>query len=781
MRIYLWATVLAALAGLPTAWPAVAQEPPPAAPQTIIEVRVEGNEQMSDNAVLALVKTRAGQTYDEEVVKADERALLRTGRFSNVVVIRAETDQGVIVTFTVSERQLVSFLEFEGNLAFKADALQKELPFGVNDPLELGRIQRGRMAIADKYKEAGYYFVEVRIDEEALQRRQVVYEIVEGPRVTVKSVAFEGSAAFPSMRLRQLVRTSRAWWPFTRGQIDSQQLDRDVVNLRAFYREEGYLDAEVGRRLDFSPDKKTVEVTFIIHEGQRYRVAEARFEGNTVFADAELRARLDMTQGQYYTGLGLRRDTETLYDTYGEIGHIEASIAARTVYVDPNAPLPGWLALAEGEKPALVILVYEIHESDQFSVGRVTIRGNTVTQDRVIRRQLQFYPEQVYNTVAVQESRQALLESRLFDSVTITPYGDEEDVRNVLVTVQEGRTAEFVVGVGITTNSGVLGTVSFTQRNFNWLDWPESLNEFIQGQSFKGAGQILRLNVEPGTEIIRARLDWREPYLFDRPISLGTGLYVFTRPRETYDETRLGGQASLGKLFKNRWYGEVAGRFENVRIDNLDFDAPPEVIRDSGDSNIVGIKGTLVRDTTDSRWLPSRGDRLSISYEQIVGDYQFGKIDAGYTRYWTMYVDALDRKHILAARGQVELNTDDAPVFERYYGGGLGNVRGFEYRGISPRSAGTDEQIGGDFSVYLGAEYTFPIYGNNLRGAVFVDSGAVEEDYRIDTYRSSVGFGLRLLVPFFGPVPMSLDFGIPITKDSQDDTQLISFTFGWVF
>jgi outer membrane protein assembly factor BamA len=428
-----------------------------------------------------------------------------------------------------------------------------------------------------------------------------------------------------------------------------------------------------------------------------------------------------------------------------------------------------------------VNLVYELTEAEQFRIGRITIRGNTITQDRVIRRQLRFFPEQLYDTVAVRESRDRLMESRLFDKVTITPFGEEPGVRNALVSVEEARTAEFVVGVGFTTNAGVLGTISFTQRNFDYANWPDSWSQFVRGQAFKGAGQTLRLSIEPGTELVRARIDWREPYLFDRPISLGAGLYLFTRGRESYDETRLGAQSSLGKLFPNRWYGELAVRFENVRIDSLDSDAPPEVIADKGDHALIGFKGTLVRDRTDNRWLPSKGDRLSFGYEQITGSETFGKSEASYSRYYTVYMDSLDRKHILAGRVSGEAIVGDAPVFERYYGGGIGDIRGFQFRGISPRSAGTDEPIGGDFKFYAGTEYTFPIYGEMLRGVLFVDSGTVEDELRLSTYRVSTGFGIRLHIPFLGPVPMSLDFGFPISKDEQDDTQLLSFSFGWVF
>jgi outer membrane protein insertion porin family len=123
----------------------------------------------------------------------------------------------------------------------------------------------------------------------------------------------------------------------------------------------------------------------------------------------------------------------------------------------------------------------------------------------------------------------------------------------------------------------------------------------------------------------------------------------------------------------------------------------------------------------------------------------------------------------------------DAPVFERFYGGGMGSIRGFDYRGISPRSGVKEDPVGGDFMVFLGGEYSFPIFGREVRGVVFLDSGTVEENMNVTTYRAALGFGVRWIVPIFGPMPMSFDFAIPLAKDPQDDTQVFSFSLGWMF
>jgi outer membrane protein insertion porin family len=753
------------------------------AASNVVEVRVQGNKQLSANAVLIHVKTRPGQPFSEDVVKADERRLLETGRFDSVVATRTQTDKGVLVVFTVVERPLVARLIFQGNKAIKRSELVKELTFGEGGPLSAFSVESGRQALLNKYKSSGYHFASVTVDKAALDaQRAVIYRIVEGPKVRVRKIRFEGNEYFGNFKLKQSIGTSARFWPLVDGYLDTEQIAQDVLKIRNLYLADGYLDAEVGRLMKFSEDRKDVTVTFLIKEGQRYRVNEVVFKGNSVFASQELAGRVKLGQGEFFTQLALQRDLKKVRDTYGELGYIEASVQSSRQFLDPTAEPPKW-ATHLG-KPALLNVIFEIKESDQFRVGRVDIRGNTVTQGRVIRRTLRIFPEQLFNAVALEESRKRLVESRLFEEVSITPTGRAPGARDVTVQVTEGRTAQFLIGAGISTNSGLLGTVSFTQRNFDILKWPTGWKQFIKAQAFKGAGQTLRIVAEPGTELMRFHIEWFEPALFDRPYSLGTQVFLFNRMRESYDETRYGGVVSFGHRFKNRWYGELATRAEGVRIDDLDDDAPPEVIEDEGSHFLTGFKGSLIRDRTDSRWMPSAGDRIELSAEQVVGSHEFVRANGQYRIYRTVYVDAMDRKHILAGRAAVGHIFGGAPVFERFYGGGIGSVRGFKYRGISPRSKGTDEQIGGEFMIFAGAEYSFPIIGTEgqqLRGVVFLDSGTVEEDFGIETYRVSAGVGVRWVIPLFGPVPMAFDFGFPISKDDDDDDQIFSFSVGWSF
>ncbi|MCJ7544135.1 MAG: hypothetical protein MUP47_06155, partial [Phycisphaerae bacterium] len=198
---------------------------------------------------------------------------------------------------------------------------------------------------------------------------------------------------------------------------------RDVIALRNLYAADGFLDAEVSRRLELSDDKTHAVLTFVIAQGSRYQIGRIILNGNKVFSDEDLVARLDMQSGEYFTIQGLQRDVKVLHDAYGEVGYLYAAVGASRQFPTPEGP----------GAAAVVNVVYDITENEPYVVGRVLVRGNTVTQDRIIRREMRFFPEQVYNTVAVEESRKRLMETRLFTKVAITPSSVSVRVTTTLV------------------------------------------------------------------------------------------------------------------------------------------------------------------------------------------------------------------------------------------------------------------------------------------------------------------------------------------------------------
>lgn len=739
--------------------------------------RVEflGLERVSEESVRRLIQTREGQSFSRTQLQDDTNELLRSRKF---LVVRSDAsvqDSGVVVTFELREKPLLAEIEISGNTAISDEKLLDALGFRPGQPLDEYLVNRGRDEILKTYRDAGYGYAEVTVDSAALRNdNRAVYQVNEGVVVRVRAVVFEGNQSFERGVLLPKIKTQTYLWPFRKGSYDEDQAERDALEIQRFYRSEGYLDAKVGRRVDASADRSELTVAYVIDEGQRYQVEKIELVGNQVITDAQIRAAMKLTEGAVLKADELERDQQHVLDLYGLIGHIDTTIDADYRFTD---------------KPGVAIVRFDINESAQSNFGRITIRGNERTQDRVIRRELRMFPGEPYDTGKTKRAERRLRETGLFSKATITPLPPEDDgQREALVEVEEGQQVNILFGVGVSTDNGVLGNVEIDNRNFDLFDWPRTFEEFVTGNSFRGAGQRLRLRLEPGTELSRFRIDFTEPYLMDKPLRLDWSAYLFQREREGYDEERVGMLVGLSRRIENGWLSgwavEGTLRIEGVDIDDVSFLAPSDVRDVRGSSTLTSARIGLVRDTTDSRLMPTEGYRLSLGYEQagvLGGDYTYGKPSAGIVWYKTLSTDALDRKNVLALRADTAYVVGDAPVFDRYYAGGFGSIRGFGFRGVSPRKGVTDTAVGGEWILLTSAEYSFPLYGENVRGVAFLDMGTVEEGFEITDWRASVGFGLRVNVDFFGPVPLVFDFGFPIARGDDDDEQVFNFTFGASF
>jgi len=356
-------------------------------------------------------------------------------------------------------------------------------------------------------------------------------------------------------------------------------------------------------------------------------------------------------------------------------------------------------------------------------------------------------------------------------------------VRDLLVEVVEARTATFNVGAGVNSNGGVGANITYEQRNFDIGDFPDRWGDVISDRAFIGAGQTFRATLEPGTENTNASVRFYEPYLFDQPYSFSAEAYYRDRDRRDYDETRAGGRLGFGKRFNYVYSTQLTLRGEDVEIHDIEdpIVRAPEIVDAEGHSTLTSVGLSLRRDTTNRGMLPARGTSSQIAWESfgaLGGEFQFQKITASVNAYHALGEDLLERKTILGMHLDAGYIYNDAPFFERYYAGGIGSVRGWRFRGISPRSGLAEDPVGGNFSITGSLELGFPLAGDTLRGVVFADAGTVEEDFEINTVRTSIGAGIRLIVPLLGPAPIAIDFAWPLNKDDEDDTQVISFSFG---
>ena len=757
--------------------------PAPAGPELehrpVAVVRIEGLRQVPEQLVRNTIRVEPGDPFDADVVNDDIVRLTHLDRFARIDArVQQRPDGTLELTYVVEELPLLTDVQVVGNKSIGDSDLLGAALLRAGDAASPYLIANAVQRLQSKYREEGYHFTSIDYDQQLLEETGILlFRVREGPRVRISRIRFIGNEVLHNDELHRQIE-SRRHFPiipgidFRRGDFDEEQINRDVAAIRQLYAEHGYLDAQVGRRIELSPDQQRAEVTFEISEGEQFTVSDISVEGNTIFSDDQLIEAMPMRRGGIYSSLVEVESAEALQAMYQKLGFIRAEVDIQFVY--------------RTDEPKVNALI-RVDEGRSYKLGQIQVQGNTITQNRVVYHQLRnLRPGRTFDGTGIEKTRRQLEQSGFFAEprITVVDNPDDPEHLDLMIELQERRTGSFRIGAGVTSDLGVVGSVEVTQRNFDIASPPESIDEFIRGESFRGAGQFFRLTLQPGTVVSRFRAEFGEPNLFETDFGLRTAGGWSQWDRDDYLEQRGDFTASLSHAFGDVWSATGRFRIENVGVRRISASAPTDVFDVQGSNLILGTALTLERSTVDDPREPGSGSRSFLEVEQVglgVGDFNFTKLSGGWTHYWTLDTDYLGRKSVLRARTEAGyLFGGTAPLFERFYAGGHRSFRGFEFRGVGPRGIRADtgqrstEAVGGDFMFLAGLEYSFPVAEEFLRGVLFVDSGTVQQDIGLDKYRVAAGFGFRVRVPMLD-APVAIDFGVPLRKEDGDQTQLISF------
>ncbi len=346
--------------------------------------------------------------------------------------------------------------------------------------------------------------------------------------------------------------------------------------------------------------------------------------------------------------------------------------------------------------------------------------------------------------------------------------------------MEETTTGRVMFSLGVSSDSGLVGSVVVDEQNFDIRRWPTSWSEIKNGTSWRGRGQHFRMELTPGTEVSRYVVSFDEPYLFNSQIGLGTSAMYYERQYRYWDERRVGGQFNFSRALTHDMRAYIGFRGYDVYLDDPVSPTPPRLANALGHSSLFGFSFRLVHDRRDSSFLATEGYYASIELEQVVGTWSYPRFNAQFKKYWLLYERAdMSGRHVLSFTSSFSWTGDDTPIYESYFAGGSSTIRGFEYRGVSPLEY--DYAVGGNMMILASLEYLFPITADdNIRGVIFCDTGTVQPsiDQWEDAYRVSIGAGFRISMPMLGPAPMALDFAVPLVKEDGDRKELFSFTMG---
>jgi outer membrane protein assembly complex protein YaeT len=777
-RRWTWplAVALAAVAVLACPSVSVADDNPNG--KIISEILPVGNRLRTPEQIRAQMHSRPGVAYDEGVMQEDVRRLNKTKWFvpgGIQILTRTDSDGRVTVMVYVSElTSVVQELEFIGAQHISRTELQKLAGVRKGEPMNPMANELGRVAIQRKYQDEGRYYASVELVEgKKPTDTRVIYEIVEGPVVKVAGIDFRGVDHASVSRLRTQIVTRKEFAGMFGGKFNPMSMDADRQKLIEYYEALGFLDVQVTPEVVQTPQVGYVRIVYHIVEGKQYRIAGKQIDGAKSFSVDKLNEMADeMKPGERYDRRLSEANKARIRNYYGVRGHNVAIEEHR--YAVPD-------------QPDTVQVHYEVlnDRGEPDRVGRIIIDGNTVTRDRVILNQLDLRPGQILQYPAIEDARMRLARLGIFDqedppSIEVIQNEFDSPLKDIRVRVRETRTGSFMLGGSFNTNQGVTGNITVNERNFDILRFPTSLDDFRQGRAFRGGGQEFRIEAAPGTQFQRYSATWRQPYLLDTPFGLTVSGYYFQRGYAEYNEERVGGRFTLDRRLDPIWRASLGTRIEGVGISGIPYYATPAISNYAGDHFLFGLRPAITRDTRDSYIYPTTGSVFDAGFEQVFGDYTFPVGTVEFTKFFSNKFLAREDgsgKHVLGLRTQVSVAGGNAPIYERFFGGGIRSFRGFSFRGLGPFE--NNLAVGGTFAWLNTIEYQIPIMANDkFHFVTFCDHGTVERDIGIKNYRVAVGAGFRLNIPALGPLPLAIDFGVPLTKGPYDHKQLINISVG---
>jgi outer membrane protein insertion porin family len=798
-----------------------------------IVVQHVGPPAVSDEFVRANIRVKPGDVFLPGTVNDDVRNLYATGFFYDVRVGESNTPAGLVLTYTVQGNPRLKDIRFHGNTRYSDNKLRKKVTSKVGEPLNERKIFTDTQEIQKLYQKSGHPGTEVKpvesIDENAGQGT-VTFEITETPKIKIVEVDFVGAKAFTQGKLRRQVKTRRHWmwsWITGHGFLKDDVLEEDREKLTDFYRDHGYIDFELKDVKFEYPTARRMIVRFIIYEGTQYRVGAVSFTGNKLFTTNDIALGIEhlkaaggytgklgphglaMDVGDIYTPKGYTTNIDQVEDFYGSRGYIDVTRSSHNLIV---------LRVPNTERGTMD-LEFQIDEGQKSYVEKIEIKGNTKTKDKVIRRELAVSPGEVFDMYRVKMSKSRLEGLNYFDKVDTHPEPtDITSRKNLVVAVDEKNTGNLTLGAGFSSVDSLVGFVEVSQGNFDLFNPP----------TFTGAGQKFRIRVALGLLQEDYLASFIEPWFLGKKLQLGVDLYYrdlnYQSLNNEYQEIRAGTKVSLTRaLWGDRLIGGINYTFEDVGI-LLNSGYHPEEVRGGHDTTgpyggttgpggsqpgspprivpqnvpdaildetgyhlLSSVGGSLSYNTLGAGMLPHNGQRTTLSGSfvggPLGGDKEYYKLDLNSDWFFPGFV----KGHVLEITGTAgvaeSLDSGDVPFYDRFYLGGLYSLRGFSYRGVSPRQPGIspEEPIGGDTEWWGSAEYSIPIFeqphGVGVRFAFFYDIGNVLSDpynFSLKNFDDDYGVGLRLLLPIG---PLRLDYGIPINHD-QYNSASGKFQFG---
>jgi outer membrane protein insertion porin family len=669
----------------------IAAAPQPEA-SVVRSIGITGNQRLEPETIVSYVKLRVGEPYDRERLDEALRDLYATDLFADVAI---RDNQGNL-TIEVRESPVVNRIVLEGNKRLKSDKITPEIRLAPRQIFSRAKARADVARIIELYRRQGRFAatVEPKIVQLEQNRVDVVYEIVEGPKSGIRQINILGNEKFGDGELRGEMVTKRTGLLSFLGSGDVYDPDRlafDQQKLRMFYLTNGYADFRVVSAVaELTSDRRDFIITYVVEEGERYKFADVKVESAIRdFSGEGLTRILPMKNGDWYNAKLVEDTVTSLNESAGLFGYAFAD-------VQPN--------FQRDKEAKTMSVTFNVAETPRVYVERIDVNGNTLTRDKVIRREFRLAEGDPFNTVRVKRSRDRIQSLGFFqENLEIEQtQGSAADRVILSTTLEEKATGQLQISAGFSSLERFLLNLSIEQRNF------------------RGMAQTLRASVNYSSYSKSLELGFTEPYVFDRNIALGFDLFrrdyssfnfVNNNRNTTYKQISTGGQIRGGApLTEYMQLGLRYGlNFDNVTLDESQFFTDPDgagplpafcdplrvgryLCEAVGKRTTSSLGYSLLYDSTDNRLRPTRGNRFTINqdFAGLGGDVKYLRTRLNAGKFWRIgkggfiFSTTFEGGYIHSFENSPGPDQDPLRLVDRFF---LGEpqIRGFDIRGVGPR------------------------------------------------------------------------------------------------
>lgn len=761
--------------------------------QTVEKFEVVGNTSVAQDTIRVYLGITPGEPYNPDAIQRNFPNLWQTGLFDDVKIEADQGERGVIIRAIVSERPRIGAVEYRGNKNLPTtkvtEALERaKIDVHVGNTVEQTLIRRAAEAIKNAYTEGGFEGVSVEAKLEDMiepTEKKVVFIVNEGIKARVAQIEFVGNKRFSDGRLRSTMKEVKRHNIVTRLRKKNlyipSKLDEDLEKIRNLYLDHGYKDVEFGdpQIAQTGGKKPAVKITIPVKEGDIHKFGTVTLEGNKIFDQAQMIGNWPLKEGETLSRKPIQGRLDFFEELYRRRGYIYA-------YINPE--------YRERENNVVDVHI-QVFEGDQFKLGRLEFEGNTVTKDKVLRREIFLDEGTVMDMETFKSSLYKLGQLGYFKVTENPDFKVNQETKTVDITIkgQEEGKNDVQFGGGYSETYGFFGQFLFSTRNF------------------LGEGEGLSASFQRGQNQNFYSLSYSDPWFMDRPHSLGISIYN----RETLypDSVGFNSRGKGGSLA----YGYRVGRFESVSMvyamerreehvesvnePDANGNIPLPTISDQ-EFTTSGFAPAYRYDSRDNPYDTFRGTKGSLSLEYAGGPLG-GSIDM------VKPVLNFTRWHQLGRRSAISINTEAGQIFplgddcantyadatknketlciprsERFFLGGEYSVRGFQSYSIGPveRVNNRDLQVGGYKYATLNLEYVYKV-NDPLRLVLFADAGnALGHDQNWDFTGSRYVFGAeaRVFLPVF-QFPLRFIYAFNPDERPGDDFEAFSFSVGNTF